>query len=159
MLPEKNVQNKIISIGSLRGLHMIRGFFVLWNGMSIMSPVLLARLKGAKPVEPRTVPRKKTGFCVAAFLLALSFPAHATDYINNDLSSPVVDVNNYVNVTVTNNRTLSSGSLVGGYLYMPGNITGTVDITNNGSITSTHSNYGVFYLPPDFDTKLSKNGN
>ncbi len=81
------------------------------------------------------------------FSIAFISSSWAVDYTNNDLSTPVADSSNYTNATVTNNRTLSSGSVLGGYLYLGGSVSGDVSITNTGSITSTHSNYGVFYLP------------
>lgn len=81
------------------------------------------------------------------FIVSASFSVQAGDYINNDLSSNVTDATDYNDATVINSRTLSSGSVIGGYLYLGGIVSGNVNITNNGSVTSTHSNYGVFYLP------------
>ncbi len=84
---------------------------------------------------------------VITFLVFNYNTAKATDYSQSDLSSPITNSSSYDNVTITNSRTLSSGSLTGGYVYFSNNITGDVNITNEGSITSTHSNYGIFYFP------------
>ncbi len=89
---------------------------------------------------------------VAMFFVAFflgGFSAKAADYTNNDLSAPITDATNYNNVTVSNSRILSSGSVTGGYVYFGGTVDGDINFTNSssGSITSTHSNYGVFYMP------------
>lgn len=91
-------------------------------------------------------PRKSKAIFFAVFSL-INFSAQATDLTNNDLSSPISDDTSYTNVTIVNNRTLSSGSVIGGYVYLSNSITGDLSFTNSGSITSTHSNYGVLYSP------------
>ncbi|MBP7709508.1 MAG: autotransporter domain-containing protein [Rickettsiales bacterium] len=92
---------------------------------------------------------KKFTLSVFAISLAFNFSAQALDYSNLDFSAHVSDNTAYNNVTVENSRTLSSGAITGGYLYLSGDVSGDVNITNSssGSITSTHSNYGIFYLP------------
>lgn len=76
-----------------------------------------------------------------------SSPAKAADFTENDLTAPITDVNNYTNVIVENNRALSSGAVLGAFVYFGGTIDGNVDFNNSGSITSSHNNYGVLYMP------------
>lgn len=75
------------------------------------------------------------------------FSANAADYTNLDLSVPVSDGTDYDNATIINARTLTSEAVIGAYVYLSGTVSGNVNITNNGSISSTNDNFGVFYLP------------
>lgn len=83
-------------------------------------------------------------FFSAIFLV--NFSAISADY-SVDLSAPVNSGSDYNNATITNSGTLESSDHIGGYVYLSGTVDGNIDINNSGSITSTHSNYGVFYFP------------
>lgn len=93
--------------------------------------------------------------CFAVVFL-VNFSARALDYTNNDVSTPITSSTSYTNATIANSRTLSSGSLLGGYVYLGGTIDGDISFSNSGSITSTHSNYGVFYSPSIGNTSSLK---
>lgn len=104
---------------------------------------------------------KLLGNVCCLFLLGSStlfLSANAADYLNTDLSAPVLSVADYDNVTILNERSLTSGDVTGGYVFLGGSVSGNVDINNSsdGSITSTHNNYGVFYLPSVGDTSSLK---
>lgn len=97
-------------------------------------------------------------FCAFFFV---NFSAHADplDFTENDLNAPISDTGDYANVTINNNRTLTSGSVLGGYVYLGGSLNGDISLTNDGSITSTHSNYGVLYMPNVGNLSLIKDVN
>ena len=75
-------------------------------------------------------------------------PAFAADH-SATVAGPISDTTDYNNLTITNSGTYSSalGPGAGAFVYFGGNVDGDIDFTNTGSITSTHSSYGVLYLP------------
>lgn len=81
----------------------------------------------------------------AVIFFAFIFSAKASDYTNNDLSSPISDSANYDNVTITNDRDLSGSD---SYIYFGGTISNSLNFTNNGSIDIAASGgQGALYIP------------
>lgn len=84
---------------------------------------------------------------IICLFFLFSTKTFAANYINNDLSAPIASGTAYDNVTITNNRNLSSSDGSTDYLYFYGSYQNSFTVNNNSNLGTTGSNASVIYLP------------